>query len=238
MLTHLSIVLLGAFNPAIFHPEWLERFGIIPAQDAEWAEGERAIVEEVKFGEHRLIKKGGGSLLVSPEFAIIDFPGIRLTIDRERFQCLTDQRKRFKDVKMITQKSFECLSHTPIKAGGINIDSHILLNESSEEKLKQLFSGNEPLITKIFGEKYQIGGKLVYWDQQVKRIIEIEPSDLMPLGIHIHANFHIDFVTKEASEAVGWISAYFEKSIDDLSQLINQLFGSIKEIWQPSIQPK
>ena len=41
MLSFSSIVLLGHFNPAIFHPEWLDRYKILPVQEIQWAEGEK-----------------------------------------------------------------------------------------------------------------------------------------------------------------------------------------------------
>lgn len=35
------IVLFGSFNPAIFHPEWFERYGILPIQDTQWAKDKK-----------------------------------------------------------------------------------------------------------------------------------------------------------------------------------------------------
>lgn len=53
----ISVVFLGDFNPAIFHPEWFARHGLISEPDLKDS------IAEVVTGQVALVKLGGIRLL-------------------------------------------------------------------------------------------------------------------------------------------------------------------------------
>lgn len=96
----ISVVLLGDFNPAIFHPQWLVHNELISSGIAEAA-------KEVSC---------------QSEFSTFEVDNMKLFVEKERFGLTT------KDVSMLpvfrdTVKGiFTLLEHTPLKALGLNYD--------------------------------------------------------------------------------------------------------------------
>lgn len=98
-LTEQNIVVLGSLNPAILHPNWLGKIGLIP-------EGEKVEVK-IKIGSY--------------------FPGqfqgkrYQWTIDHSKLQVnVLPERKYTKYLGDFISKVFENLSHTPVTGIGEN----------------------------------------------------------------------------------------------------------------------
>lgn len=98
----LDLVLVGSFNPAIFHPEWFFRQGIITEQDAK----------EAKVQD------------VSSEITIIQMCGILLQCVSDRFSLGTKNISNAERMQDLIRQTFSLLSHTPITACGINPNVH------------------------------------------------------------------------------------------------------------------
>ncbi len=95
----LDVVVVGSFNPAIFHPEWFLRQGLILDQDAKDA--------EVK--------------VVSSEFSEIRLCGLRLFCMSERLSLGTSNISQAARIQDLLVQVFTLLPHVPVTACGINL---------------------------------------------------------------------------------------------------------------------
>lgn len=93
-----SIVALGSFNPAIFHPAWFARHELIRDSEAESSE----------------LK------VVSPEITVIDAEWFALQVTAERFSVETRDPRKFPPLKDLVVGTFGILEHTPMRAFGFN----------------------------------------------------------------------------------------------------------------------
>jgi len=109
-----SIVLLGKFNPAIFHPSWFAAQELIRQQEADATE----------------------IVLVHPEASILNTDWLQVHVVRNRFQAGTAQESYFEPLRDLVVGVFSLLSHTPVSAMGINRDFHFKLE--SEKSWHQL----------------------------------------------------------------------------------------------------
>jgi hypothetical protein len=96
-----SIVALGSFNPAIFHPDWFARHGLI--RDAEAAD---ANASEVK--------------VVSPEVTLLKSEWFTLQATTDRFSIETRDPRKYLPLKDLVTATFGILEHTPVRAFGFN----------------------------------------------------------------------------------------------------------------------
>ena len=93
-----SVVLLGDFNPVIFHPEWYLRHGLI-----EEEEGREAKVE-----------------VVMNDVAIVRLKWAVVEVMRERYTARSNDESHFDPLRDLVIGTFNLLEHTPIKQIGIN----------------------------------------------------------------------------------------------------------------------
>ena len=94
-----SIVFVGSFEPAIFHPEWLVRHGLITEDDIKES--------NVEIVHHDLAK-------FSLQWLAID-------VLRNKFVARTHDPSKFAPLKDLMFSVFKILSHTPIKQLGMNL---------------------------------------------------------------------------------------------------------------------
>ena len=93
-----SIVLVGSFNPAIFHPIWFERYGMLPTKETDAAKVE----------------------VVTGDVALIDFPWFRLEVLRERLTVKTSDESKVSVLRDLVVSVLQLLEHTPISQIGLN----------------------------------------------------------------------------------------------------------------------
>lgn len=96
-----SIVLLGSFNPSIFQPAWLAAEGLIRKTEAESAK----------------------PLVIHAELSQLEFDGYDLLVTTDRFQLKTQLRPNFPVIRDLCLGIFGILSHTPLRALGINSEA-------------------------------------------------------------------------------------------------------------------
>ena len=156
-----SIVALGSFNPGLFQPEWIERFGILPENEV------KAVMEP---GGTAILPDGKTKVplfIVTPEITQILFPSFQLKAERSRFEFLTLQHDAFEKVPEVVIKIFRLLLHTPIHALGINFILHLPITRDVSQILKYFFQGifstdksfsDRNKLLKIFDKSYEIWG--------------------------------------------------------------------------------
>lgn len=93
-----SIVLLGAFNPAIFQPRWLEIHNLVRPEEAGSAK----------------------SVMINNEVANLEFSWFTLQVLQDRFILLTNSPAHFNPLRDLAIGIFTLLPHTPVHAVGFN----------------------------------------------------------------------------------------------------------------------
>lgn len=105
-----SIVLLGTFNPAIFHPLWFKINQLIRPEEADAAKLE----------------------VTHPAVSIFSLEWFKLQVEMERFVVETTDKANFGPISDLVLGTFSILDHTPVRALGINRMMHFKM-ESIEE---------------------------------------------------------------------------------------------------------
>ena len=98
----LDVVVLGSFNPAIFHPEWFLSQKLIDEQDA----------------------KAATVSVVSHEFTNVLLCGVKLFCLPDRFSLGCSNISQAARIQDLFGQVFRLLPHTPITACGINPYAH------------------------------------------------------------------------------------------------------------------
>ncbi len=106
-----SIVLLGKFNPAIFHPAWFELHEIVTASDG----------------------KGALAEVVHPDLSIIQFESMRIQVEPNRFTVETRSDPSVRIADLVAKTFGEFLQHTPISTAGINRQCHFRLQNAERQ---------------------------------------------------------------------------------------------------------
>lgn len=124
-----SIVLLGAFNPRIFHPQWMARKGIISEGEASGA--------AIKVSHNEV-----------SEFDLAE--NCKIQVFQDRFYISSKQEAYFKTLKDLTLSIFNILGETPIYKLGINYTWHYKFsNEDDFHNFGHRHVPKEPLWEKI-----------------------------------------------------------------------------------------
>jgi hypothetical protein len=100
----LNFVILGNFNPMIFHPAWFRSAGLID-EDQQAAAIENKIV-------------------VIPELARAKFPHVSIEATQHRLMAFTLHPGHFEILRDFVKDIFRVLPHTPVKKLGINLEEH------------------------------------------------------------------------------------------------------------------
>lgn len=94
----LSVVVLGAFNPAIFQPAWFAAEELLPAGEAKAAEIE----------------------VVHPDIAIFTAEWLHVEVTRERLALSTRRESHFEALRDLATGTLMLLRHTPTRVCGVN----------------------------------------------------------------------------------------------------------------------
>lgn len=121
-----SIVLVGRFNPAIFHPSWFARLGIVSDNDADEA--------EVAY--------------VLPEIAAFKLGSINVRVELAKFSAETAEASWVKISDLVIKTFSDFLVHTPTTKIGINRSVHFGVgSEDVRNKIGRLLAP-----TDVWGE--------------------------------------------------------------------------------------
>ena len=174
-----SAVLVGSFNPAIFHPEWLVRHNLIPADDLEGAKVEIVHQDISKF--------------------FLDWLGVDVL--RNKFIARTNDPSKFDPLRDLVISIFKILDHTPTQQLGMNliIDYEI----SSSDNWHKIGDALAP--KKIWSKSLpdRIGLKsLVVQSPRLDDLegfiqVSIGPTEMEKYKVRINVNNHVELEPKE-----------------------------------------
>ena len=99
-ITGMSIVVVGAWNPAIFVPRWFGDVGLISPEEADSAD----------------------VALVHPEIAQWDMQWLHVQVAREKLTVSTSQERYFEPVRDLAVGVLQLVPHTPTSMLGMNTD--------------------------------------------------------------------------------------------------------------------
>jgi hypothetical protein len=174
-----SIVLVGSFNPAIFHPSWLASHDMIRIGTAEKAELQ----------------------IVSPEVSSFQADWLAIQVTRDRFQVSTVDPRFFEPLRDLVLSVFAILEHTPIRQMGINRDMHFQSSPEIMNRFGDLLAP-KPTWKKLFEnpllETLVMRGKR---EEQVFRVT-IQPSMRVRPGIYVGTNEHFDVEAEQSAHKV------------------------------------
>lgn len=180
-IQYIDIVLLGDFNPVIFSPAWFAAHGLIGETEAETAEVQ----------------------LIHSDVAVFSLPWCRIQVTRERFSALTEQEAYFPILYDLIVGTFQLLSHTPVRALGINRGMHIKFDSDEQwhdfghflapkEPWKNIFDESGMLrleVTPQYPPKDSLNGLLR---------IKTEPSNRIIPGVVFNINSHFEIQDNKA----------------------------------------
>lgn len=210
----LDVVLVGSFNPAIFHPEWFLRQKLIGEQDAKEA--------DVK--------------VVSGGVTDIRLCGLRLQCVGDRVNFGTANVSYAEKMQDLIVHTFTLLSHTPIVACGINPTAHYSVGSAEywhtightlapKEVWSEMLEkpGMQALVIKA-PRKGEFPGEIN---------VTVEPSAQYSPGIVLRVNYHYglppDTVHAGAAEqALNFIRSEWRTACGMARQAAEQIFTKIK----------
>jgi len=211
----LNVVIVGSFNPAIFHPEWFLRQGLIGEQDAKEAENK----------------------VVSSEVTDVQLWGLKLLCISERLSLGTSNISQAARVQDLLLQMFTLLPHTPITACGIN--HHVHYHVDSTDYWHKIGHTLAPKDRVWNGLLDQPGMRSLTIKAQRRDAfpgeinITVEPSVKFPPGIFVRSNFHYplpaDSIHAGAAELLlKFLRGEWNTACEMARRVANTIFDKIK----------
>ena len=215
-----SVVAVGAFNPAIFSPDWLERNKLIGQDDAENTKKEK-------------------SLLISQQITVLETEWFALQILENKFS-LTNKGAVTPAFKDLAVGILSLVPHTPITAIGLNFLAHFRLGSEAEYfKIGDVLAPKS-IWNSLYPDKNSAGlGNLTIRVQDAERgqtprsnnekRISIQPSDKVKFGVFLSFNDHREIIeSKEAGmttaeQAAALIDSEWQNSWDDAVRVFDSV---------------
>ena len=110
-----SIVLIGAFNPLMFQPEWFGRNDVIPPEEIALARDQNNVVK----------------MIITPQLTQFRISQLSITVEQNRFQVIAEKEPLL-TIKDFIIKTFEKLGGMSISAYGFNYSAHYQFNNESD----------------------------------------------------------------------------------------------------------
>lgn len=223
----LTIVLRGNFNPMIFSQHWFLHHELIEKEECDAA--------KVK--------------IIHQQVADIEFSWFNFTIQDDSFSIATQEKPFIKLSDLVSRIFGIYLTHTPIRAVGINRSMHY--NSDSVSARIALGRKLAPLLPwgnwgqEIENAEFENTGGLQSLTMRQLRNddrqsgfvqVKVEPSVRIPnnTGIYVDVNDHYDISTPEnsigsAAKTVELLERNFEDSLDRSEQIIDWLMQLTKK---------
>lgn len=171
----LNVVLIGSFNPVIYHPSWFKLHKILADYD------------EKEFEIN----------ITHPEITRFSLPWLFLEATQNRFLVKTDDPSCHDRIRDFLSSTLKLLPHTPIKQMGINRVMHFSVsNDANWHKI------GDNLAPKKNWQKALTNPGLLLLKIQAERTdelngvinISIEPSKEFQHSVAVNVNSHIELV--------------------------------------------
>lgn len=193
-----SIVLLGSFNPGIFHPAWFQKQGLLPEIETEAAKIE----------------------LISNDFAIFTIAWLRIEATGDKFVAKTLDESKFDPLRDLVVGTFRLLDQTPVIKIGMNREVSFELSSN-----EQWHAVGHMLAPKCIWHKYvdEPGMKSLTIEsrrddaRQGQFNITVKPTPTKPRTVTVDFNDHVDIqgdqIHATAGEACKVIEEEWQRSL-------------------------
>ena len=177
-----SIVLVGSFNPAILHPQWFAKQGLLRSSEADDA---------------------GIDMVVNPALTAVRFAWFTLQVVGDRFTVTTTDPAHYSALQEFVSGTFELLEFTPIVAMGLNSERHIRAPTGDIwSPLEDMLVPRDPWSTVLPGpprpsgrpnlQTLSVAG--VRPNSPAERLgVTVEPSHRFSGGVYVCTNEHFQF---------------------------------------------
>lgn len=189
-IKELAIVLVGHFNPIIYHPHWMARKDLVSSTEADAA--------KIKINH--------------PEVSEFEFEYCSLQVLKNRFTATSAQETHFKKVKDLVRSILDCLPECPIAQVGINLHHHYDFEKKKpyvdfghkivpkEALWKTVLDNPGVLNIAIKGDRDDdyLGYRAVYMNVSNK---------VQPYGVRIHVNDHYELYSARETRSIDSLKA-------------------------------
>jgi hypothetical protein len=211
-----GVVLIGSFNPGIFHPEWFRRQEILLPAEAEKA----------KIG------------VISVDVTEIEFLDMRLDVFPERFILRTQDASRAEKLQDVVLGVMRRLFHTPITACGINNEIQFDLgDEAYWHKIGHTLAPKELVWNEVLSSpgmqsltiKAPRGG-----DFPGVINVTVQPAKRFTFGLLVSTNWHYDVPRDEAgiprsARVVDYVVSEWKVALEQCRRVACRIFSTIKK---------
>ena len=202
-----SIVILGSFNPAIFHPIWFKANGLIKREEADKAKLE----------------------ITNPMISIFQVEWFRLQVEIQRFLIQTESETHFELLSDLVIGTFSLLEHTPVSAMGLNRMMHFKMD--SEESWNAL--GDKIAPKDVWQGVLQEPGLLSLVmqgpkqrpNQRAENVINvrIESSPRITPGIYIDVNNHFEIKDNDLQKVLKILKESWRDVLTNSRKIADQI---------------
>ncbi len=170
-----NIVVVGKFNPAIFHPMWYSANGLIRKEESETAKVE----------------------LIHAEVAIFSIDSwCRFQVTKDRFVVETRDLTKREAIRDLAASTFEILEHTPVSAFGFNrVRTYKMESEAVWHAFGHQLAPKQPwdaILTEPGLRHLVIEGKRSNCQAKYIQITIVPSAEAGPFGISISINEHYE----------------------------------------------
>lgn len=175
----ITVVLLGNFNPAIFHPLWFARANLIRQEEANAVQ----------------------NLVIVPEVAEFTADWFKIQVTTDRFTIATADPTKYLPLRDLILGTFTLLEHSPLRALGLNTEQNLeFSSEESWHNFGHHFAPKETwnkLLERPGMAGLSIQGKRT--DSLAEYVlVKIEPSKILKTAVMITINHHFKLSENEA----------------------------------------
>ena len=206
---HTSIVLVGSFNPRIFHPAWFVRHGLLAPE----AEADSKIE------------------VISNDLCVMQAGWFRIEVFSERFTMHSVATPVTEALRDLVQATFAILRHTPITRIGLNRAAHFNLgSEGAWHNFGHRLAPKKTLWEPVLKQPGTLSLTIMSerpddYDGHIN--VKVEPSARVRYGLFVEVNEEYRPVsTSDANDAV-WISDVLVKQWDDTQRRAAQVFKHV-----------
>lgn len=200
------IVLVGSFNPAIFHPAWFARHGLLPEDEAHAARID----------------------LVHPELTQFTAEWLSVQVNQSRLQLATALPPQELPLRDVAVGILRLLSHTPISAIGINrIVSVELDSETAWVRVNDALAPKSPWADLLPSPTMAgVTMESPRGDTLPGRVtVRVSAAPEIPFGFRLNLNSHIDHPDgdTDALRLAGVLEGHYKRIQDDAKAFLPAL---------------
>lgn len=214
-----TLVVVGAFAPAMFHPLWFARYDLLGAHEVA-------------------VAAKSTNLLVSNDISLFKISGFDFEIRPNRLQIGTTQESFFQPTRDLVCSLLEIIDSAPVEMIGINWTAHYATQSRSA-----WHAAGDKLVPKKFWETVwpkhvgmsNLSLELERVDNDKGKVnLSFQPSSVVENGVYFSINDHYELKStgKEiySTEAAKFLLSRWDASKDMAERLFQDVYTEITNV--------